>query len=160
MARRAGCRQPWRPIVVASPQGPSASWCRENPPKLTFTGSLSRPNPAPDENPSSALAPITDLTATAPGGDPQVPFCRRHARAARPGRADTIKPVRSIQGSKRSQAGARKRLFTERRPGIVHGRAEDALRHEIGLSGKALMIDVAFEGLRLAIVGRGARDPF
>src|SRR5215467_6305286 len=48
MALMPSCRRRSRPIEVVNPQVPNASRCREIPPKSTFTGSLSRLNPAPD----------------------------------------------------------------------------------------------------------------
>ena len=51
--------------------------------------------------------------------------------------------ARSIwMASKSGVAVAPDALFAERHPSLVHGLPEDALRHEIGLSGKALLIDI------------------
>src|SRR5262245_6593072 len=62
--------------------------------------------------------------------------------------------------SKSSLTGARDALLAERRPSLIHGLPHDALRHEIRLGGKALIIDIAPQDLRLAVAGRGARGPF
>src|SRR5262245_23462709 len=74
-------------------------------------------------------------------------------------------PTRTTPGaggasSKSGLAGAHEGLLTERGSGLVHGRSEDALGHEIGFSGKARLIYITLQDLRLAVVRRSARDQF
>src|SRR5215831_3866156 len=168
MARIASCRRRWRPIEGVSPQVPNASRCLEKPRKSTFTGSLSHLNPAPDEariEPPRAvwLAKFwpANLTATSPWasaiGGLQAVKCARDGEGSKERRYH--RPPDPCGASKSRQARARDALLAERRPGLVHGCPENALRHEIGLCGKSFMIDIPLEALRLTVIGCGARRP-
>src|SRR5262249_23689326 len=104
MARRASCPRPSHPIEIASPQAPSASRCRENPPKLTFTGSLFRLNPAPDEARIGDLAHLVSHELDGHFAPGRCAIGGGHGantigRAIHPGHQRAVKPARVMRSS-------------------------------------------------------------